>query len=126
MTAPRLQQAAALVTDVRGALDADGLHKVTATTDAALIPSGARHGVVVVAAPELTFAGPFGDVQAAFELHVIAGPADNYLAAWETIDGIIQALVDGDINLAAGKPGAYAAIDGSTLPAYTLTLNDLD
>lgn len=126
MTAPRIQQAKALVASLRDALDAADLEAVTVTTDALLIPSGARQGIVVVAAPELDFSAGFGHVATAWEIHVIAGPADNYLAAWERIDTIIQAFVDGDVNLANGKPGAYGAHDGQTIPCYTLTTNDLD
>lgn len=126
MPAPRIQQAKALVAALRDALDSSNLEDVTATTDAALIPSGARHGIVVVAAPKLDFSAGFGAVAAAWEIHVIAGPADNYLAAWERIDTIIQALIDGDLNLASGEPGGYGSLPGDTLPAYTLTTNDLD
>jgi len=124
--APRLAQAARIVADVRDALDAADLDQVVATLDAADVPSGERHGIVVVAAPKLTFDGPFGDVQTAFEVHVIAGPADNYLHAWERIDTIVQALVDGRLNLRSGEPGGYEAMHGDPLPAYTLTMNDLD
>ena len=126
MTAPRLAQARALETDVRDALDAADLHEVIATLDANLIPSGSRAGIVVIAAPKLTFDGPFGDVQTAFELHVVAGPADDYLRAWDRIDTIIQALVDGRINLRDGEAGSYQPQHGSAIPAYTLTMNDVE
>jgi hypothetical protein len=123
---PRLQQAEALVTVIREALDASGLTAVHVTIDAGEVASASREGAVVVAAPELTFAGRFGEVQAAFEVHVIAGPPDNYLVAWDRIDLIIQAMVVGGVNLRDGKPGGWQPRTGSTLPAYTLVLNDLD
>lgn len=124
MTTPRIDQARQLVADVRAALDAAGLEKATATLDAALVPSGARYGVVVVAAPKLDFSASWSDVAAVFELHVIAGPADDYLAAWAVIDAIIQALAEAGVNLRTGEPGAYQTLTGGTLPAYTLTTND--
>jgi hypothetical protein len=126
MTAPRIESAHGLVAEIREALDASDLQAVGATLDATEVESGARHGVVVVAAPKLTFAGPFEMVSAAFELHVVAGPADDWLGAWERIDTIVQALVDGHVNLADGEPSAFQPMHGDALPAYTLTLNDLD
>ena len=126
MTAPRVAQALAIVQDIRDALDAAGLHDVLATIDAAQVPSGARHGIVVVAAPRLTFEGSFQSVQAAFELHVIAGTITDYLGSWDRIDSIIQALVDGNLNLRDGEAGGYDAMNGDPIPCYTLTLNDLD
>lgn len=126
MHAPRIQQAKALVAALRDALDAADLEDVMATTDALLVPSGARHGIVVVAAPKLDFSGGFRSVATAWEIHVVAGPVDNYLAAWERIDTIIQSLIDGDLNLSSGEPGGYGTHQGDVLPAYTLTTNDLD
>lgn len=126
LPAPRLERAHRLVSELRTALDAADLSQVGATVDAGEIPSGARDGIVCVAAPKLRFDGAFGQVQAAYELHVIAGPADDYLAAWERLDIIVQALVEADFNLSDGEPAAYAGMHGEPLPAYTLTLNDLD
>ncbi|MBZ4486278.1 hypothetical protein [Microbacterium sp. cx-55] len=126
MTAPRIERAQRLVSELRDVLDAADLSDVIATLDAAEVPSGARHGIVVVAAPKLSFDGPFSMVGAVYEVHVIAGPSDNYLAAWERIDTIIQALVEGHVNLSSGEPGGYEPMRGDTIPAYTLELNDLD
>lgn len=126
MPAPRLARARVLVDELRAALDAADLEDVTATLDAGLIASGARAGIVVVSPPKLEFAG-YGDPAALFEVHVIAGPASDYLAAWERLDTIVQALVDAQLNLREGEPGGYAdARLDAPLPAYTLTLNDLD
>ncbi|MDJ1115342.1 hypothetical protein [Microbacterium dauci] len=125
MASPRIERAEQLVDEIRAALDAADLPKVLSTLDSKHVESAARHGVVLVAAPRLTFDGPFGDVQTAYELHVVAGPADNYLAAWERIDQIIDVLA-GRINLATGEPGGFQPLRGETIPAYTLTLNDLD
>jgi len=121
--APRLDQADELVLAVRDALDAAGLDKVHATINAAEIPSGAANGVVVVAAPKLDFA-TWADPVVEWELHAIAGPADNYLAAWRVLDKILQALHAAELNLKRAEPGGYAQLNGPVLPSYTITLND--
>ena len=126
MTSPRIARANALVTEMRDALDAADLPEVMATINAAEVPSGARHGIVVVAAPKLKFDGPWGQVQADYEVHVIAGSIDNYLDSWDRIDTIIQALVDGHVNVSDGEPAGYQPMHGDPIPAYTLTLNDLE
>lgn len=126
MNTPRIAQAEALCAAVRAALDAAALTRVGATLDATEVAHGLVPGIVVVSAPKLTFDGAFGDVQAEYELHVIAGPVDDYLQAWGYIDVIIQALVDADINLRSGEPGAFELQYGDAVPCYTLTLNDLD
>jgi hypothetical protein len=120
---PRLDQAAELVLDIRAALDAAGLDKVHATVNAAEVPSGAPNGVVVVAAPKLDFAS-WGEPAVEWELHAIAGPADNYLAAWSVLDRILQALHAAALNLKRAEPGGYAQLNGPVLPSYTITLND--
>lgn len=123
----RLDKARALVDDVQAAIDAAGLEKVTATVDAAHVASGSRHGVVVVSPPELEFETFGGDADLTWELHVIAGPAENYLAAWERIDQIISALEASDLPLHRAKPGAWEPITpGPPLPAYTITLHPTD
>lgn len=126
MTSPRLAQAETLRAALADALTAAGMLKALATLDAGDVPSGSRHGVVVVSAPSLNFENSWTDAVATFEVHVIAGPAADYLAAWETIDLIIDALHKAQINIATGVPGAYQPHQGAPLPAYTLTLNPLD
>lgn len=125
MASPRIEQALALVADLQAALTTAGLTDAVATMNAAEVPSGSRHGCVVVAAPELTFE-TWNDPTPLWEVHVVAGPATDYLAAWNTIDTIIQALVTAHINLKTGSPGQYQPFQGVALPAYTLTLNPLD
>ena len=125
MPAPRIEQAQALVIEVQAALDAAELTGTLATLDATDVPSGSRRGVVVVAVPELTFE-TWGDPTALWELHVIAGPATDFLAAWEKIDGIIHALATAQINIKTGSPVTYQPHQGPALSAYTLTLNPLD
>lgn len=124
----RLDKAKALVAEVQAALDAaPDLEKVLASIDAAIVPSASRHGVVIVSAPDLEFE-LFGDEAAiTWELHVIAGPPGNYLAAWERIDQIITALAESSLPLYRAKPGAFQPDStGPAIPAYTVTLHPTD
>jgi hypothetical protein len=124
MSSPRIQEAAALVQTITDALSAAGLApRAIATTDPAQVPSGARYGVVLVAPPALAFPTWEG-VEATWSLHIIAGTPTDQLAAWATIDGIIQALVDArTLSLEDAEPGQFAQLNGPALPAYTITLN---
>lgn len=123
----RLDKARALAADVQAVIHAAGLTKALATVDAAHIPSGSRYGIVVVSPPELTFETFGGDPALVWELHIIAGPAENYLAAWERIDEILAALEDSDLPLSTAKPGAWESVtNGPDLPAYTVTLYPID
>lgn len=120
-----LYLATRLSVTVREALDADGLSDVHSTVDAAEIPSAARAGVVCVSPPVYTFQ-TWGEPQIAWELTAVCGPPDNYLAAWDQLDRIVRALHAGQLNLARAEPGSYQPITGPALPAYTITLNDLE
>ncbi|WP_314148235.1 hypothetical protein [uncultured Leifsonia sp.] len=120
-----LDLARQLVDDVRAALDAAGLEGVHATLDANEIPSAARNGVVCVSPPTVTFE-TWNDPAPAFELNAVAGPADNYLAAWERLDRILRALHSGELNLKRAEPGGFQPSNGSVLPAYTITLNEME
>jgi hypothetical protein len=122
----RIDAAHELVEDIKAALEAAGLKDATATLNALEVPSGARHGIVVVSPPTLDFASSWGDPTSSWELHIIAGPADNYLAAWDRIDLMIDALVAGHINLKTAEPGQFQAAQGPALPAYTATTHPLD
>lgn len=123
MSGPRIQQAAELADAATDALSAAGLTRVLVTTDPGKVPSGARHGVVLVAPPALTFP-TWDQVEAAWTLHVVAGTPADYLTAWGIIDGIIQALADArTLNLDEAEPGQFAPLTGPALPAYTITLN---
>jgi hypothetical protein len=123
MSSPRIQEAAELVETISAALAAAELDQVTATTDAGKVPSASRNGVVLVAPPALAFP-TWTQVETTWTLHVVAGPATDYLAAWATIDAIIQALFDAQtLNFDEAEPGQFAQQNGSPLPAYTITLN---
>lgn len=125
MTTPRIERAIQLEAELLAILQDKGLEKVTVTRDALEVPSGARHGVIVVSPPALTFE-TFGEGDAEWELHVIAGPADNYLHAWGTLDGILHALERGELNMKRAEPTSYQPLRGEPFPAYTITLNPLD
>jgi len=123
MTSPRIQEADELVATVAAALESAGLDKATATADAGHVPSAARHGVVLVTPPTLSFP-TFHQVDTTWTLHVVAGPATDYLAAWATLDAILQALIDAQLNMDEAEPGQFAqANNAPALPAYTITLN---
>lgn len=125
MPSPRLEQAAKLVADVGDAFAAAGFDKATATTDALKVPSGARHGIAVVAAPSLTF--PDWDEPAVeWTIHLVAGPANDFLAAWEKLDALLEALFVAQLNLKSAEPAGYETREGPVIPAYTVTLNPLD
>lgn len=123
----RLDKARALVTEVRAVLDAADLEQVMADVDAARVPSGSRHGIVIVSPPELDFEGYF-EAALTWELHVIAGPSGDYLAAWDRIDQIITALEASPLPLKSAKPGSWQGLDRGQppIPAYTITLHPTD
>lgn len=125
MDAPRLAAARDLVEDVRAALDAADLEQVMATLDGINVGSGVRHGIVVVSPPSFAFP-TWAEPVVTWELHAIAGPATDYLAAWEKLDAILEALAAGHINIAKAEPGGFAQPNGPAIPSYTITLNPLD
>lgn len=125
MTTPRIERAIQLEAELLAILQGEGLEEVTVTRNALDVPSGARHGVIVVSPPAITF-GTWGEGDAEWELHAIAGPADNYLHAWATLDSILHALEVGALNMKRAEVGGYQPLKGEVLPAYTITLNPLD
>jgi hypothetical protein len=122
MSAPRIEHAKAKAIELRTMLTEAGLDKVTVTLDAREIASAARHGVVVISPPDLAFE-TFTSVDASFELSLIAGPADNLLHAWETLDSIIEALRVGNLNMTTARGDMFAPPSSAPLPGYTITLN---
>lgn len=125
MPSPRLEQAAKLVTLVGAAFTDAGLDKATATTNALHVTSGARHGIAVIAPPSLTF--PDWDAPAVeWTVHLVAGPANDFLASWEKLDALLEALFAAQLNLKSAEPAGYETREGTVIPAYTVTLNPLD
>ncbi|NQX26834.1 hypothetical protein HQQ81_05645 [Microbacteriaceae bacterium VKM Ac-2854] len=121
-TAPRLTAALELRDLIAAALADADLAKVTATIDLGDAASAAREGCVVVSLPNLDWTESFYDVAIEWEVNVIAGPADNYVAAWTRIDAIIHALELSRLPLLKGKPAQYQPLSGQKLPGFTLTL----
>lgn len=122
MATPRIDQAESKAAALRDMLSAAGLNKVTVTLDAREIASGARNGIIVISPPDLTFE-TFASVEASYELSLIAGPADNLLHAWSTLDSIIEALRVGKLDMATARGDMFAPASSAPLPGYTITLN---
>lgn len=121
MATPRIIAAEQLRDRLREVLDAQGLPDATATIDARDIPSGARHGIVVISPPDLEFT-TYTQTSADTELSVIAGPADNLLAAWKTLDAILEALRRGGIPMLTARGDMFRQHHGEPLPGYTVRL----
>jgi hypothetical protein len=123
-TGPRLLAAEALVARLQTLLADDELTaKVTATMNPNEVASGSTNGVVLVTLPTLSSPN-FAQLDVEWQVHVIAGPPTNWLAAWDRIDTILQVLFDGQLNLATAEPSEYRALNGPSIPAYTITLNE--
>lgn len=122
MGTPRIDYARELIAELRTMLDAADLAQVMVSIDPLDIPSGARHGIVVISPPDLTFT-TYTQTEAAYELAAIAGPADNLLAAWERLDGILEALRVGGLNMDTARGDMFAPKNGQPLPGYTITLH---
>lgn len=122
MATPRIDAAEQLRDTIREVLDAQGLTEAMATIDAADIKSGSRHGVVVIAPPDLAFP-TYTQTEATYELSVIAGPADNLLAAWKKLDAILEALRLSDIPIESARGDLFRPVHGDPLPGYSLTLS---
>lgn len=123
MTAtPRVTFAEEMKAAIKADLTAQGLPLVHVTLDPREIVSGSRHGVVVITPPNLSFPS-YTEVSALWELSVIAGPADNLEAAWNTLDAIIHVffMTDYDLNTAEGF--TFQPKTGAPLPGYTVTLH---
>lgn len=122
MGTPRIDAALVLLAELRTMLDAAELQKVIVSIDPLDIPSGARHGIVVISPPDLTFP-TYSQTEAEYELSAIAGPADNVLAAWERLDAIIEALRIGGLSMVTARGDMFAPKNGPALPGYTITIN---
>ena len=123
-TGPRLNEAAALVERLQTLLEANSeTVKVHATMNPDEVASGATNGVVMVTLPTLSSPN-FAHIDVKWEVQIIAGPATNWLVAWDRIDTILQVLFDGQLNIESAEPANYQGINGPALPAYVLTLNE--
>ena len=123
-TGPRLHTAQQLVERIQALLTADeATAKVHATMNPDEITSGATNGVVMVSLPTLSSPN-FAQLDVKWEVHVISGPANNWLAAWDRLDTILEVLFEGQLNIDTAEPANYPAKNGPALPAYTITLNE--
>ncbi|MDF2826870.1 MAG: hypothetical protein K0R01_153 [Mycobacterium sp.] len=122
MPTPRIDHAEQLRDKLREVLDAQNLPDVAATIDARDIPSGARHGIVVISPPDLEFT-TYTQTSADTELSVVAGPADNLLAAWRKLDAILEALRLGGIPMLSARGDLFRQHHGDPLPGYTVRMS---
>jgi len=122
MSTPRIDYAEQLRNELTTMLAAAELAKVTVTLNPLDIPSGSRHGVIVISPPDLEFP-TFAHTDADYELSVIAGPADNLFAAWHRLDEIVEALRVGELDMKSARGDMFAPKTGQPLPGYTITLN---
>lgn len=120
MTTPRIVDAGLLVERLELALE--GIPGATATLDYAKATNGARRGVALVTPPRLKF--PAGTVyEAAWPVHLVAGPARDPEAAWEKLDLMLEAVLEAGLPVTEAEPSAYNTAQGESLPAYTITIN---
>lgn len=118
----RQDRARALRDQIKAACDAAGLDLVMVTVDPLEVAAGYTHGVVVVLPPRLEFTS-WNETEETWTIHVAAGPWDNVLIAWDTIDLIIDAMRGGEVNLADGEPTPMLVADGEPpMPGYEITL----
>lgn len=115
---------------------ATAIHTILADTDAAdthvtidamEVSAHAQTGAILIQVEKVVF--PHwtpSEPEAEFQVHVIAGPPDRPLVAWQRMDKIIAALHQGGLNIARATPSTFAPGTGPALPAFTLDLNPLD
>jgi hypothetical protein len=121
---PRVDRALELVDQLRELLDAAGLQDVMASMDANDVASGSRHGIVLVSPAVLTFPNSY-QVDVSWEIHLIAGPPENYLEAWKVLDQLIEVLADGSrLPIDRAEPGQFQPLNGAPLWAFTLFLTE--
>lgn len=119
---PRYRHGLALREACRAAFDAAGLDQATVTSNPLDIPSGAVHGVLVIAAPDLTFP-TFDQYEETFEGVAIAGPADNLDHAWLTLDRMVEALLQANLNLRDATADTFTPHGSLPLAGYAITFN---
>jgi len=118
-------RATELVAEVQAILTAEAIEAVTVTTDALAIPAALAVGAVVaIQPPKLKYPAPYPSIEATWELFVIAGPYADRLAAWETIDPIIEAL-QLPLDIDTADPANFQHPSMPEYPAYVLTFTEL-
>lgn len=122
MSAPRVARGAQLLVQLRE-LFAELTPTPLVTDDARKLDTAPTlPGIVVLfPAPTLTFPAP-GVVLAAWQLAIVAGPADDERRAWQRIDELVEAL-RGQLPIESAEPGVRPRPDNPVpLPGYTLTI----
>lgn len=118
----RRARALDLLADIQDSLTTAGLTNVLVTMDPGSTAAGYGSGLVVVVPPRLEFTSWY-ETEETWTVHVAAGPWDDILAAWDTLDAIIDALRAGHINLASGDPTPLIVNPGEPpLPGYEFEL----
>lgn len=99
------------------------VEKVLVTNDAGLVESASREGCILVDLPNLSSEN-FAILTLQWDVHVIAGPPTNPLAAFDRLAQIIDVMFAAELNIDTGRPASWPGLNGSSLPAYTITLNE--
>ncbi|GEM_PF-1978684 len=122
MNTPRYSQYLEYKQACEQAFEASGLGKVHVTADAGEIMSASRHGVLIFPPPELTF--PTYEMhEVAWEAIAIAGPADDLEHAWRTLDSMLEALIQANLDMRGATPDSFTVHGSPALPGYLITFN---
>lgn len=103
---------------------ADLIAELSAT--AYLNPTTARNdldagrAVVIVKPPRLEYP-TFGTTNAEWSVIVAAGPADDYVAAWDRLDEVLDAIAQ-PLGAESAEPSTYKVSDTKGYPAYVLKI----
>jgi hypothetical protein len=112
-----------LTAEIIGVLVAEGIDNATATADLLKVPAALHNGpVVVVQPPKLKFLG-YAATEATWELFVIAGPPADRLAAWRTIDAVVQALRE-PMSIDDAEPATFDHPGMQPHAAFVLTFTE--
>lgn len=119
---PRYRHYLALKAAAEAALSDYGLDQVLVTSNPADIESAARHGVIVFPAPDLEFP-TYAQIEVTHEAIAIAGPPDNLDHAWKTLDHILEALIQANLNLRSAAADSFKPNGTPPLAGYLITFN---
>jgi hypothetical protein len=121
-----LERAEDVVAEITGNLIAAAIDNATVTLDLLQVPAALPNGPAVVVQPPrveytATMAGSVTD--ATWEVFVIAGPVADRLAAWRTIDKVMDALKD-PMNIDSAEPATFTHPGLADHPAYVLSFTE--
>jgi hypothetical protein len=121
-----VERAGDLEAEIIGILVAAGIDDATATSDLLKVPAALANGpVVAVQPPKLKFIATMAGygIEATWELFIIAGPYADRLAAWTTMDPIIQALAT-PLSIDDAEPATFSHPGMPEYPAYVLSFTE--